>query len=85
MNRVTRIAISLERDLLKEIERLREATGESRSALVRRAVLSLLRQSRLEERTRCYLEGYTRVPETEAEVRAAEASAVRLLAREPWE
>jgi metal-responsive CopG/Arc/MetJ family transcriptional regulator len=80
-----KIAISLPVDLVKRIEKERRRTGETRSAFIRRAVRLMFRAQSHAARVREYVEGYGRDPETEDEVRAAEAAAARLLAGEPWE
>ena len=85
MAQTSKIAVSLSSTLLERVERARHETGETRSAFVRRAVeLALLADKEKALRAR-YLEGYRKHPETTKEVRAAEASAARLLAEEPWE
>jgi metal-responsive CopG/Arc/MetJ family transcriptional regulator len=85
MSAAERIAISLPRDLLKSIERLRRETGETRSALVQRALREVIAQKKRAEDLRRYMEGYAAAPETPDEIAAAEASAAQLLAEEPWE
>jgi len=79
-----KIAISLPRETLGELERLRRATGESRSAILRRAIENLGRERDREAKCKRYVEGYARQPEGAAEVAAAEAAAARLLSQEPW-
>jgi metal-responsive CopG/Arc/MetJ family transcriptional regulator len=80
-----RVAISLPRELLKSVERLRRETGESRSALVQRALREVISQKKRAEDLRRYVEGYLAAPETADEISAAEAAAGQLLAEEPWE
>jgi metal-responsive CopG/Arc/MetJ family transcriptional regulator len=74
-----KIAISLQPELLVRAEQLRRATGESRSALVARALRRLLRDEALAEQRREYVEAYRRLPETERDVRTARALAGRVL------
>lgn len=63
--------MSLDEDLLAEIERVRKRTGESRSALIRRALEMLLESERRRQRLTDYIEGYQRHPESEAAVAVA--------------
>ena len=85
MPQTEKVAISLSKDVLKQIEELRKETGESRSALIQRAMKKMLKEQERSVRVRSYVEGYRRQPETKEEVDAAELSASELLAREPWE
>ncbi len=85
MSRTDRIAISLPKQVLDAVERVRHQTGETRSGLIQRAIRQMLEGAAKSTRVRQYVEGYARDPEGAAEVRAAEASAARLLAQEPWE
>lgn len=66
------------------LEALRRATGDSRSGLIRRAIEEMFENLRIAEKTRRYVEGYRRFPETRAEIQAA-ASAAKRLASESWE
>lgn len=68
-----KISISLPVDLVKRIEKERRRTGETRSALIRRAVRLMFRAQSHAARVQKYVEGYTREPETDDEVRDAEA------------
>jgi len=85
MPQTEKIAISLSKDVLNKIEELRRETGESRSALIQRAMKKLLKERERSIRVKSYVEGYRRRPETKEEINAAELSASELLAREPWE
>lgn len=80
-----KLAISLDRDLLRRAERLRETTGESRSALIARALKQFLRAEELERQAREYSEAYQRSPETAADARAARVLARRSLAQVDWD
>ena len=80
-----RIAISLPRHVLEAVERVRRRTGETRSGLIQRAIRQMLANSAKSVRVKQYVEGYLRDPEGEGEIRAAHASAAKLLASEPWE
>ncbi len=85
MSRTDRIAISLPKQILQAVERLRRQTGETRSGLIQRAIREMLAGSAKSARVRQYVEGYVRNPESGEEIRAAQASALKLLAAEPWE
>lgn len=85
MPQVEKITISISREILHKIEEMRKETGESRSALIQRAMQKLLKEREKAGRVRRYVEGYRLQPETKEEIEAAELSASELLAREPWE
>ncbi len=84
MPRTSKIAISLPEEVLNAVEKEREASGESRSQLFRRAVELLLRQRREREMSQRYVRAYQQQPETGAEVDAARRAASTILAEEPW-
>ncbi len=77
--------MTLPRTLLGSIERRRRKTGETRSGIIQRALGRMLDEQERAARRRAYLDGYARVPETKEEIDAAEAAAVAILSREPWE
>ena len=81
---VQKTALSLPRDVYDRLEALRCLTGDTRSGIIRRAIEELFESLRRSEKTRRYVEGYKKFPETRAEIRAA-AAAAKLLAEEPWE
>ncbi len=85
MAKAAKIAVSLEAELLRQVERVRERTGESRSALVSRALRQLTRQDEHARRVLDYVQAYRDAPETAAEVDAARASAKRALAALAWD
>jgi len=80
-----KVAISLDPELLARAERLRKETGESRSALVGRALRELLRAEERDRRVAEYVEAYRRVPETSREVAQVRTLARRSLAAVPWD
>ena len=79
-----KVAISLREDLLRDVERERRASGETRSEFFRRAVEALLRRERDREAIVQYIQGYLQHPETEDEVRWVEAASQEALAENPW-
>ena len=85
MARTAKIAVSLEPELLRRVELVRKQTGESRSALVSRALRQLTREEEHTRRVREYVRVYRDRPETAAEVAAARASAKLSLAALPWD
>ena len=85
MNHAEKVAISLPARLLRDIDRLRKKTGESRSAVFRRAAHTLIADQEHASRIREYIEGYRNYPETAAEVQEAEILAAELLGIEPWD
>lgn len=80
-----KIAISLDPAVLSRAEKLRKATGESRSALINRALRALVEQEAQEVRVEQYVDAYRRHPETKAEVASAQALAHASLAGVEWE
>jgi Arc/MetJ-type ribon-helix-helix transcriptional regulator len=80
-----KIAVSLDADLLRRVERLRGRSGESRSALVSRALRLLTHEEEEALRVREYVQAYRDHPETPQEVVATRAAAKRSLATIPWD
>jgi len=85
MAKAGKIAVSLDAELLRRVERVRGRTGESRSALVSRALRQLTHEDEDARRVAEYVETYRATPETAAEVVAARDSAKRALAALPWD
>ncbi|MBI4285910.1 MAG: ribbon-helix-helix protein, CopG family [Chloroflexi bacterium] len=83
MPKTARIAISLPEEVLRAVERERAESGESRSALLRRAIELLLRQRREREISEAYTRAYKELPETEEEIAAARRAASTILAESP--
>lgn len=79
-----KIAISLDARLLARVEKLRADTGESRSALIGRALSKLTSESEHDEQVRRYVAAYREQRETPADVAAARRRARRILTRLPW-
>jgi len=80
-----KIAISMSADLLDDVERVRRTTGETRSAVVARAVRLLVDADKRRAQIAEYVEAYRRHPETPAEVRAVRIVARRTLKNLPWD
>ena len=85
MSKIVKIAVSLPEDLLEKAEQERKASGESRSAFIRRAIRTTLKQKEKEETISNYIKGYNRLPETAVEIELAQKSADIVFAEDPWE
>jgi metal-responsive CopG/Arc/MetJ family transcriptional regulator len=86
MKRVRRkIAISVSAELLVAADGLARQTGESRSAIYERALRDYLVALERSERSRRYVEGYRRTPETAREIAATLRAALPALTAEPWD
>jgi metal-responsive CopG/Arc/MetJ family transcriptional regulator len=85
MLRSEKIAVSLDPELLDRAERVRRRTGESRSALVSRALRLLTREEEKAQRIVEYVRAYREHPETAEEIASIRAVAKRSLAAIPWE
>ena len=83
--RSSKIAVSLDAQLLARAERLRDVTGESRSALVARALENLTRAAAHELDVARYVAAYRAQPEDAAQLRTARELARRAARRLPWE
>jgi metal-responsive CopG/Arc/MetJ family transcriptional regulator len=70
-----KIALSLPDDLFREVERIRKKRGKTRSALVQEALRLWLRRDTEAALVREWEEGYRRLPESAAEIAAAETTA----------
>ncbi len=80
-----KIAISLDPDLLRDVERIRTKTGESRSAVLARALRLLTKEEEHTRLVRDYVDAYRRHPETPSDIAAARALAKRSLRSLPWD
>jgi len=85
MSNVAKIACSVDADLLARVELVRKRTGESRSALISRALRMLTAESSRALAVARYVEAYRERPESPDDVRAARRGARRVLARVAWE
>lgn len=85
MARTAKIAVSVERSLLDDLENLRARTGETRSAAVARAIRLLTEAAEHERRVAEYRGAYADQPESASEVTVARSAARRSLARLPWD
>lgn len=81
----SKVAISIDSGLLERVEQLRAATGETRSAVVSRALEGLTDAAAHASKVRTYVEAYRSQPETEVEVEAARRHARRVLSAVAWD
>ena len=82
MVRSAKISISVPGDLLRDVERMRSESRETRSDFFRRAAESLLREDREREAVERYVQGYLANPEFETEVAWAKVGEAQLAERE---
>jgi metal-responsive CopG/Arc/MetJ family transcriptional regulator len=80
----TKVAVSIPAELYRAVERIRRASGKTRSAIVQDALRHWLRSQTEALLVREYEAGYRRLPESRREIDAATAAAVRLLSSEEW-
>jgi len=80
----TKVAVSIPSGLYQAVERVRKASGQSRSAVIQDALRYWLDSQTQAALVREYQAGYRRKPEGRREIKAAAAAAVRLLSSEDW-
>ena len=79
------ITLRMPDDRVATIDALVASTGRaSRTAFIVEAIDRLVAQLEDEAIDRAIVEGYTRIPQTEEELRWAEAAGRRSIAAEPW-
>ncbi len=83
--KTAKIAISLPLELARRVERLRKETGESRSAIFRKAVERIFEEREQAKRRAAYIEGYRKMPETAEDRVVPESVVMETIAKEPWE
>jgi metal-responsive CopG/Arc/MetJ family transcriptional regulator len=80
----TQTLVQLTDELLRRLDERSAREGRSRSALIRDAIEKYLYADTKAKIDREIIEGYERIPETEEEMRWAEASAQEGVEEEPW-
>ena len=80
----TKVAVSIPSALYQAVERVRKASGQSRSAVIQDALRYWLDSQAQGALVREYEAGYRRKPEGRREIKAAGVTAVRLLSTEDW-
>lgn len=79
------IAVRLPAATAHELDELvRAGDFPTRADAVRAAISRLLEESRRQRIEAAIVEGYLRVPQTDEELAAAEAAAIRSIGEEPW-
>ena len=85
MPKTAKVAVTVDQDLLRAAEKLRERTHESRSGLFSRALRRLLQdETHRRARTR-YIQAHRDQPETPSDVEWTEQLAAAALSSVPWE
>jgi metal-responsive CopG/Arc/MetJ family transcriptional regulator len=80
-----KIAISLPLELARRVERLRKETGESRSAMFRKAVERIFEEQEQAKRRAAYIEGYRKYPDSPDEMTLPISMVSEIIAKDPWE
>jgi metal-responsive CopG/Arc/MetJ family transcriptional regulator len=84
MGNTAKVAVTVDREVLARAERMRESSGESRSALVNRALAALLAAEEHKEKVARYIQAYNERPESEEEIDQARSTAATSLVRLKW-
>ena len=82
---MAKIAISLPDEVLREVEKERQSTGETRSEFFRQVIKAYFQSKRNKEDIERYVRGYQQFPETEEELGWIESASQAVLAEYPWE
>lgn len=80
----TQTLVQLSEELLRRLDERAAREGRSRSSLIREAIEAHLYDEENARIDREIREGYERIPETEEEIREAEANTRRMIEEEPW-
>jgi len=83
-SRTVKVAVSLPEEEFRHVEKVRKQLRISRSAVITRALRSWITATRDKERTRAYVEGYRRYPETKEELKMFESLASEVMDAEEW-
>lgn len=84
MARRAKIACSIDSTLLARVESIRLLTGESRSAVIGRALVKLTSDEAHADQVRRYRAAYLEQPETAHDIERARRYTRRTLASLPW-
>ncbi|MFC1610373.1 hypothetical protein ACFL6C_05400 [Myxococcota bacterium] len=84
MAKTEKVAVTVDSAVLLKAERLRQKTGESRSAVVTRALRLLLADEEKWRQVAEYTAAYRDDPETDEDVETARALAKQTLKGLPW-
>ncbi len=80
----TQTLVQLNEELLRRLDERAAREGRSRSALIRDAINAYLFDEEEAEISRQIVEGYERMPQTDEELRWAEAAVKEAIRKEPW-
>lgn len=80
----TQTLVQLTEDLLRRLDERAAREGRSRSALIRDAIEAYLYDEEKARIDREIVEGYERIPTTDAEMENAEAGVLEDIEEEPW-
>ena len=83
--RRAKIACSVDSRLLARVERMRAGTGESRSAVINRALAKLTEEDLSAARAQRYVQAYRETPEAASALATARSLAQRALANLAWD
>src|SRR3990172_1737850 len=82
---MTQVVARLDDELIAAVDRLvKEGIFESRSDAVRRGLHLIVDRQRRQRIGDAIVEGYRRIPETEEEIRWADAATIAMIEDEPW-
>jgi len=84
MTRRAKVAFSIDARLRARVERIRSSTGETRSAVISRALARLTSEQAHDAQVQQYVRAYREQPEARTEVDASRRHARRTLARLAW-
>lgn len=84
MSKTVKFAVSLSDAEFKNLEALRTKKGLTRSAFIRKAIGLMKKRQEMEKLVRSYIDGYHRIPEDLAEIKALENASSDVLTREDW-
>ena len=84
MANAAKVAVTIDAAVLDATEELRKQTGESRSAVVTRALRQLVMVEKRRSQIAEYVEAYTVHPETDVEIESAAVLAKAALRGLPW-
>ena len=80
-----RVAFSVDPHILDRLEKIRAKTGESRSAMITRALSLVTDHDARNDRVHRYVDAYRKRPETGKDEAAARSTARRALVRLEWD
>lgn len=80
-----KVSVSIDRFVYVRAERLRATTGETRSALIGRALRGLLRDEARARDVEKYVDAHRRAPETAVDEKVARRNAKRGIASLEWD